>query len=263
MTFELSADQQSARDRARAIARARIAPLAGAIDDGGSVPADLMQELAAARVPAPDGDAVTLVVVVEELAIASGAVAARAALSTLMMGESPGGILSSGISSEVRAGSSSGEAQHAGLCGACLPAADHLKGRLVLAAVALGLGRAAMDAALAELKSAHRASKESDKPHWVVADAATELEAARLLALQAAQILDAGGDAAGAVAMAKLMAAAAAERAIDAALRLVGPDGYVRGSLLERLARDVRAAGLLMGTEEDQRTTAASQLLPG
>ena len=62
--------------------------------------------------------------------------------------------------------------------------------------------------------------------------------------------------------MARLMASGAAQRTVDAALRVAGPAGYQAGTLLERLARDVRAVALLLGTEEQQRAQAAEGLLP-
>jgi acyl-CoA dehydrogenase len=95
----------------------------------------------------------------------------------------------------------------------------------------------------------------------VVADAATEAEAARMLTLNAAQQLnDAKADAF--AAMAKLAATRAAQQAVDAALRIAGVEAVTRGTLLERLTRDVRALSLVMGTEEDLRATAAQALLP-
>jgi butyryl-CoA dehydrogenase len=241
MTFELSPEQQAVRDRARDFAQERLASVAAAIDDSASIPADLLRELQAV-VAAFAADATTLVVSVEQLAIASPAVAAAVAL---------------GQSARAAA------ADAAGLRGFRAANSADPRGRLVFAAVAAGIGRAAIREALRVLRAAGRGGEEPEKPHWVVADAATEVEAARMLTLQAAQAVAEGGDASGAVAMAKLAATRAAQQAVDAALRVAGPDGFARGTLVERLTRDVRAVSLLMGTEEELRAAVAQAVLQG
>jgi alkylation response protein AidB-like acyl-CoA dehydrogenase len=132
------------------------------------------------------------------------------------------------------------------------------RGHLVLAAVALGIGTAATGAALDELRRSKATPGEDvEKPHWVIADVATDLEAARLLTYKAAR-----SGAAADVGLARLMASSAAARAVDAALRVIGPAALAEGHLIERLARDVRALSVLAGTEEDQRAMAAEGLLP-
>jgi alkylation response protein AidB-like acyl-CoA dehydrogenase len=150
-----------------------------------------------------------------------------------------------------------------GLRGASLPA-DTPAAQLGLAATALGLGQAAINHALSELRQTPVPdSGGSEKPHWILADAATDLEAARLLARSAAQVLESNQGGQASIAIARLMASSAARTAVDAAVRIAGPQGYRDGSLLERLARDVRTISLLLGTEEDQRSRAADELLPG
>jgi alkylation response protein AidB-like acyl-CoA dehydrogenase len=241
MTFELSQDQQAARERARRFAQQRLAASAASIDEQGTIAADVLRDLQASLAGGRE-DATTLAVTVEEIAVVSAAAAAAGAL---------------------------GQPEHAsispdasGLRGLAPPETSDTRGRLIFAAVACGLGRAAIDAALEVLRDTARGAHDQEKPHWVVADAATEVEAARMLTFSAAQRLadHAGGDAL--VAMAKLAATRAAQQAVDAALRVAGPGAFVRGSLLERLTRDVRAAALMMGTEEDLRATAAQALLP-
>jgi alkylation response protein AidB-like acyl-CoA dehydrogenase len=239
MTFDLSSDDVAARDRARTFASSQVQPQAGDVDRMASVP----PELAAGATALVTGAAGTLgrAIVVEELAIASGAVA----LAALQGGDKGTAV---GLP---------------GLRGASLPT-DSPSAQLSLAAVALGLGQSAINHALAELRQAAAASGEgSEKPHWIVADAATDLEAARLLTRTAALVVDSklGGQAS--IAIARLMASSAARTAVDAAVRIAGPQGYRDGSLLERLTRDVRAISLLLGTEEDQRSRAADELLPG
>jgi alkylation response protein AidB-like acyl-CoA dehydrogenase len=96
-----------------------------------------------------------------------------------------------------------------------------------------------------------------DKPHWVVADVATDLDAARLLTYKAARTTSDVD-----IAIARLLASAAATRAVDAAIRIVGPPALTAGSVVERLSRDVRAVSVLIGTEEEQRAVAAEGLFP-
>lgn len=228
MMFELSPEQVAARDKARAFA-GTLAGQAAEIDASAVVPADVAREVTAMSA----GHLSTLVLAVEEIAAASPAAATSA-------------VAASGGSALAMTG----------LRGAFAVEAS-TRGHLALAAVALGIGRAAVEAALRELRDAAAGARDVEKPHWVVADAATELDAARLLTYKAAQT---GADAD--VALARLMASAAAARAVDAAVRVVGQGSLMQGSEVERLARDVRAVSVLVGTEEDQRTVAAEGLLP-
>jgi len=237
MTFELSADQQTARDRARDVARTAVQPRAGEIDRAASIPDDLVTGV---RALAPSADPLATVLVVEEIAAASGAVALS-------------------LAPPVR-----GAATVLGLSGLRGARAfdDSRSAQLILSAIALGLGRAAMDAAVGTLRAAAASpGSHADAPHWVVADVATELEAARLLTWKAAA-LQSRDEADADTAMARLLACSAAEHAIDAALRIAGAEAYQEGSALERLARDIRAIALLAGTEERRRAIAADGLLP-
>jgi alkylation response protein AidB-like acyl-CoA dehydrogenase len=236
MTFDLSPEDAAARARARAFATTDIRPHADAIDRSAEIPDALVRGAGAVLALA---DPVSMIVTVEELAAASGAVALAAAVPS----------------------STGGRLDLAGVRGA--PATDDTpRSHLVLAAVALGLGRAALESALAMLKEATATrGRESDAPHWVVADVATELDGARLLLFEAAQT-EGRENGPAHIALARLMASAAASRAVDAAVRIAGAGGYQPGSLLERLARDVRAVGVVLGTEERQRTQAAEGILP-
>ncbi|MEW6323247.1 MAG: acyl-CoA dehydrogenase family protein, partial [Acidobacteriota bacterium] len=133
--------------------------------------------------------------------------------------------------------------------------------RLAVAAVAVGLGRAALEEALTVLRASgdRPGGGVEERPHWVLADAATELDAARLLVHQAAaEAVDEAR-----AALAQVFAAGAAMRAVDAAVRVIGAAAYRAGSTLERLARDARATQLLLGTEDQGRAIAAAGLLPG
>jgi alkylation response protein AidB-like acyl-CoA dehydrogenase len=237
MTFDLSPDQRAARDRARAFSREHVEALAAQIDRDGIIPVDLSR--AASSLLEASLDLVGFVVTIEELAAASGSLALSAASA------------GAGATTAVTL---------SGLRGAVV-AADAPQQHLVLAAIAVGLGTAAVETTLAELRAAaSQPGHNTDRPHWLVADAATEMEAARLLTYQAAQ--EGNGAGAAAVAQARLFACAAAQRAVDAALRVCGAAGFQEGALLERLTRDTRAATLLFGAEEPLRATAAEGLLP-
>ena len=236
MTFDLSDEQGRACEGARQFARERVAPHAADIDRESRVPEDLHG--AAAALVAQARDPLSFVLVVEALAAASASLALAAAAAS----ERPA-------------------LQMAGLRGAPVPD-DSLRTVLAVNAVALGVARAALDLALMDLKQSAARPGEEDKPHWAVADAATELDAAQLLTYRAALVTE--GDAqATAAAMARLLATAAATHAVDVALRLSGPGGFAAHGALERLARDARSLTLVGGGEDTQRTAAAAGLLPG
>lgn len=234
MTFELSPDHQAARERARAFAAETVAPAAVEIDRTGRVPDAIV---AAEGLALAEADLLALAVMTEEIAIASPSAALSAAL-----GES-------------------GDAAGGGLRGA--PSPDRsARAQVALTAVALGIGRAALDRALAQLRDAGAHPGGDEKPHWAVADVATELEAARLLALKAAAARP-GDRREVDIAMARLTAISGAGRAVDVALRVGGSDAFAAGSTLERLARDARAVALVGGGEEALRAVASTGLLPG
>ncbi|MDP1572012.1 MAG: acyl-CoA dehydrogenase family protein [Vicinamibacterales bacterium] len=242
MTFAYTPAQQSVQDRARAAADRHVRPAAQAIDAGGRIPDAVTTALAAEALwPAPD--AVSALVVVEEIAAASPAVAASIAL----------------------AGAVAGDAGLPGLRGFASAAGGSVsaEARVAVAGLALGIGRAALEEAIGVLKNAGARPKGSEQtPHWVLADAATEIDGARLLALKAAQTIGRGQAADAEAAMAQSFANLAAQKAVEAALRILGPEGYRQGTVLERLTRDQRAASLLTGTEEEPRAVAAAGTLP-
>jgi len=95
-----------------------------------------------------------------------------------------------------------------------------------------------------------------------LADMVTELEAARLLVYRAAYLKDTAGSRVSREASeAKLFATEAACRIVDHAVQIHGGAGLVRGSVVERLYRDVRALRIYEGTSEIQKLIIASQLL--
>lgn len=139
-------------------------------------------------------------------------------------------------------------------------------GRIAIAAQALGVGRAALDAALAharERRTFGQPIARYQAVQWMLVDMATELEAARWLALKAAAAKHAQDRVTLEAAMAKLAASEAAHRAADKALQILASAGYRRGSLGERLFRDARATEIYQGTSEVQRMVIASRILAG
>ena len=130
---------------------------------------------------------------------------------------------------------------------ASIPETSRLRARLIAAAVALGVGRAAIEHTLASMrKLGVKADPDQTAPHWALADGATEVAAARLLTYSAAQMLDRGENAEDAITRAQVFSAHAAEHAVDAAIRVVGAVGYAKGSLLDRLSRDARTLQVIL-----------------
>jgi len=130
---------------------------------------------------------------------------------------------------------------------ASISEANRVRARLVAAAVALGVGKAAVAHAIAAMKKTGvKPGPDETAPHWTFADGATDVAAARLLTYDAAQILDRQGNADEAITRAHVFAANAATRAVDAAIKVEGVAGYAKGSLLERLSRDARTLQLIL-----------------
>ena len=137
-------------------------------------------------------------------------------------------------------------------------------GRVAIAAQALGAGTAALDEALRHARAHHAFGQpigNYQAIQWMLADMATELDAARLLTLKAADAHDREPRPTLEASMAKLFASEAAHRAADKAMQILASHGYRRGSVVERLFRDVRAAEIYQGTSEVQRMVIAEQIL--
>jgi len=137
-------------------------------------------------------------------------------------------------------------------------------GRVAIAAQALGVGQAALDEALAYAKGGHTFGQpiaNYQAIQWMLADMATELDAARMLTLRAAALSTKQARVASEAAMAKLFASEAAHRAADKAMQILASAGYRRGSRVERLFRDVRATEIYQGTSEVQRMIIAAGVL--
>ncbi|HVH27753.1 MAG TPA: acyl-CoA dehydrogenase family protein [Vicinamibacterales bacterium] len=137
-------------------------------------------------------------------------------------------------------------------------------GRVGIAAQALGIGEAALDAAIDHAKAREQFGQpiaNYQAIQWMLADSATELGAARLLTWKAADARQRQDRATLEASMAKLAASEAAHRAADRAMQVLASAGYRRGSVVERLFRDVRATEIYQGTSEAQRMIIAEAVL--
>jgi alkylation response protein AidB-like acyl-CoA dehydrogenase len=137
-------------------------------------------------------------------------------------------------------------------------------GRIGIGSLALGIGLAALDYAKAhivERKQFGQSLSNFQGLQWTLAERYTEMEAARLLLMQAAYTKDQGQPFGMAASMAKLFAAEKANKACYDALQLMGGAGYIREYPLERMARDVRVTSIYEGTSEIQKVIIARELL--
>jgi alkylation response protein AidB-like acyl-CoA dehydrogenase len=137
-------------------------------------------------------------------------------------------------------------------------------GRVAIAAQALGIGEAALAEAIAHAKQREQFGKpiaSYQAIQWMLADMATELDAARMLTLKAAAAKDRQEKSGLEASMAKLAASEAAHKAADKAMQILASAGYRRGSVVERLFRDVRATEIYQGTSEAQRMIIAAKVL--
>jgi alkylation response protein AidB-like acyl-CoA dehydrogenase len=146
-------------------------------------------------------------------------------------------------------------------------AVDELAGgRIGIGSLALGVALQAMDYArkyTTERKQFGHYISSMQGPQWMLADAYTELEAARLLLMSAAFRKQQGQKFSKEASMAKLYATEAANRACYTAIQLMGGIGYTSECPLERYARDVRVTSIYEGTSEIQRVIIARELLRG
>jgi alkylation response protein AidB-like acyl-CoA dehydrogenase len=137
-------------------------------------------------------------------------------------------------------------------------------GRVGIAALSIGIAEAALAAGLAyagERRAFGQPLSEFQNTRFVLADCRTELDAAWLLALRAARLLDRGDKAAAETSMAKLFASEVCGRVVDRMVQLHGGYGYSRAYPVERLYRDARVTRIYEGTSEIQRLVIARALL--
>jgi alkylation response protein AidB-like acyl-CoA dehydrogenase len=137
-------------------------------------------------------------------------------------------------------------------------------GRVGIAAQALGIAQACLEASLAysqERKQFGEPIVNFQAIQWMLADMATEIDAARLLTYRAASIQQQGKNVTREAAMAKLFASEASNRAAYKAVQIFGGYGYIKDFPVERFFRDARVTTLYEGTSEIQRLIIARQLL--
>jgi acyl-CoA dehydrogenase len=139
--------------------------------------------------------------------------------------------------------------------------------RATVGAASIGMARRALDEALARTTTRKQFGQpiaDFQGTRMVLAEMATELDAARLLVYRAAHARDHGAERVTLEAsMAKMYATEAAQRIIDHSLQMHGGMGVVRGNVLERLYREVRALRIYEGTTEIQKVVIAGILIGG
>ena len=139
---------------------------------------------------------------------------------------------------------------------------DH--GRLGLAAHAVGAAQHLLEASVAHAKARTQFGRpigSNQAIQWMLADAATEIHAARLMVYDAASRADRGERVSDRASMAKLFASELLGRVADAAVQIHGGMGYMRELWIERAYRDARIYRIYEGTSEIQRMVIAQGLL--
>jgi butyryl-CoA dehydrogenase len=137
-------------------------------------------------------------------------------------------------------------------------------GRIGIASQSVGLAQACLDAAVAYAKQRIQFGKpiaQFQAIRWMIADMATEVEAARLLTFNAAAMRDRGENFSAAASMAKVFASEMANRVAYRALQIHGGYGYIKDFPIERYYRDARVLTLYEGTSEIQRTVISNHLI--
>lgn len=138
------------------------------------------------------------------------------------------------------------------------------RGRVTIGALALGLGRAALDAARKYAMQREQFGKpigDFQGIQWMIADMATELDAARLLLWRAAVMQDEGKRTTLESAQAKLFAAQAAMKACNLSIQIHGGYGYTREFPVERYFRDAKLCEIGEGTNEIQKMIIARAII--
>ena len=138
------------------------------------------------------------------------------------------------------------------------------RGRISIAALAVGMAQGAYEASLSYAKQRRQFGKriaEFQAIHWKLADMATEIDAARLLTLRAAQLADLNQRVTRAGAMAKLYAGEVAVRVASEAVQIHGGYGFIKDYPVEKFYRDVKLCTIGEGTSEIQRLVIAREIL--
>jgi alkylation response protein AidB-like acyl-CoA dehydrogenase len=137
-------------------------------------------------------------------------------------------------------------------------------GRLGMAAQAVGVAQSALDESIKyakERKQFGRPIADFQGISFMIADMATEIEAARQLVYHAAQLKDANKDATVACSMAKYYAAEVANRCAYKAVQIHGGYGYIKEYKVERIYRDARICSIYEGTSQIQQVVISGNLL--
>jgi alkylation response protein AidB-like acyl-CoA dehydrogenase len=138
------------------------------------------------------------------------------------------------------------------------------KGRVGIAALAVGIAHAGIEAALAYARDRRQFGKpilENQGLQWMLADMAKDIAAARALVERAALLIDHEKPATAAAAMAKCFASDVAVAQTANAVQIFGGSGYIRGFEVERLYRDAKITQIYEGTNQIQRTIIARELI--
>ena len=139
------------------------------------------------------------------------------------------------------------------------------EGRVGIASQSVGLAQACLDAAISyarERVQFNRPISRFQGIRWMIADMATQIEAARLLTFNAAAMKDRGENFTAAASMAKVFASEMANRVAYQALQIHGGYGYMKEFPVERYYRDVRVFTIYEGTSEIQRKVIANHVIP-
>lgn len=137
-------------------------------------------------------------------------------------------------------------------------------GRIGVAAQAIGIARAALEESVKYAKERQQFGRpiaSFQAIQWMLADMATEIDAARFLALRAAFLKDKGQPYAKEAAMAKLFASEVSSRVTRKGVQIHGGYGYTKDYPVERFFRDARITEIYEGTSEIQRLVIAANLL--
>ncbi len=137
-------------------------------------------------------------------------------------------------------------------------------GRIGIAAQSIGVAQAAMDAAVKYAKERDQFGQKICKfqgLRWIIADMATEIEAARQLMLSAASMKDRGEKYTAQASMAKLFASEMVNRVTGKALQIHGGYGFIKDYSVERFFRDARVFTIYEGTSEIQRIVISDHVL--
>jgi alkylation response protein AidB-like acyl-CoA dehydrogenase len=138
------------------------------------------------------------------------------------------------------------------------------KGRIGIAALAIGIAQAGLDAAVDYARTRKQFGKaivENQGLQWILADMKKDITAARALVQRAAMTMDAGLPATMDCAIAKCFAGDIAVQHAANAVQVYGGSGYIRGFEVERLYRDAKITQIYEGTNQIQRTIIARELL--